>query len=103
MSWAICGRSATGRILIALRDNDTGAEAFGVPIVRTKLLAFSIAGAMSGFAGAVFVHQQQGINGLSFTADRSVTAFTAAVFGGISSIAGVLLGTSWFACSTTSM
>jgi branched-chain amino acid transport system permease protein len=90
-------RSRTGRILIALRDNDTSAEAFGVPIVRTKLVAFAVAGAMSGFAGAVFVHQQQGINGLSFTADRSVIAFTAAVFGGISSIAGALLGTSWFA------
>jgi branched-chain amino acid transport system permease protein len=89
-------RSRTGRILIALRENDANVQAFGVPLVRTKLLAFAISGALSGFAGAVFVHQQQGLNVESFLAGRSVDAFIMAIFGGVGSVAGALLGTGWF-------
>ena len=89
-------KSRTGRILIALRENDANVQAFGVPVLRTKLLAFGIAGALAGFAGAVFVHQQQGLSQESFVAYRSVEAFIQAVFGGVGSVAGALLGTAWF-------
>ena len=89
-------RSRTGRILIALRENDANVQAFGVPVLRTKLIAFAISGALAGFAGAVFVHQQQGLSEESFVAFRSVQAFIQAVFGGVGSIAGALLGTAFF-------
>jgi branched-chain amino acid transport system permease protein len=89
-------RSRTGRILIALRENEANVQAFGVPVVRTKLLAFAIAGGLAGFAGAGFVHQQQGLSIESFAAQKSVEAFVIAVFGGVSSMAGALLGTAWF-------
>jgi branched-chain amino acid transport system permease protein len=92
-------RSRTGRILIALRENDANVQAFGVPIVRTKLIAFGVAGALAGFAGAVFVHQQQGLSAQSFDAIRSVDAFVMAVFGGVGSAAGALLGTAYFKMS----
>jgi branched-chain amino acid transport system permease protein len=89
-------RSRTGRILIALRENEANVQSFGVAVVRTKLLAFAISGALAGFAGAVFVHQQQGLSVESFAAQKSVEAFVIAVFGGVGSVAGALLGTSWF-------
>jgi branched-chain amino acid transport system permease protein len=89
-------RSRTGRILIALRENDANVQSFGVPVVRTKLIAFATSGALAGFAGAVFVHQQQGLSEESFVAFRSVQAFIQAVFGGVGSIAGSLLGTAFF-------
>lgn len=89
-------RSRTGRILIALRENEANVQSFGVAVVRTKLLAFAIAGALAGFAGAVFVHQQQGLSIESFSAQRSIEAFVIAVFGGVGSVAGALLGTAWF-------
>ena len=88
-------RSRTGRILIALRENDANVQSFGVAVVRTKLIAFGISGAMAGFAGAVFVHQQQGLNVESFTAFKSIQAFVMAVFGGVGSTAGALLGTAY--------
>jgi branched-chain amino acid transport system permease protein len=100
LSLAIVGnlrRSRTGRILIALRENEANVQAFGVPVLRTKLLAFAIAGGLAGFAGAVFVHQQQGLSVQSFAAQKSVEAFVIAVFGGVGSVAGALLGTGWFA------
>ena len=89
-------RSRTGRILIALRENEANVQAFGVPVLRTKLLAFAIAGALAGFAGAVFVHQQQGLSVQSFAAQKSVEAFVIAVLGGVGSVPGALLGTAWF-------
>lgn len=88
-------RSRTGRILIALRENDANVQAFGVPVVRTKLLAFGIAGALSGFSGAVYVHQQRGLDGEVFTAFAGVTAFAMAIIGGIGSAMGAIIGTAY--------
>ncbi len=90
-------RSRTGRILIALRENEANVQSFGVPILRTKLIAFAISGALSGMAGAVYVHHQQGLNAQSFTAQKSVDSFVTAVFGGVGSATGALLGSSYFA------
>jgi branched-chain amino acid transport system permease protein len=89
-------RSRTGRILIALRDNDVNVQSFGVDVVRTKLQAFAISGALAGFAGAVFVHQQLGLDVQSFNLERSVQLFLQAVFGGVGSVAGALLGSAFF-------
>ncbi|MDQ6696427.1 MAG: ABC transporter permease, partial [Actinomycetota bacterium] len=37
-------RSRSGRALVALRDNERGAQAFGIDVVRTKLMAFALSG-----------------------------------------------------------
>ena len=89
-------RSRTGRILIALRENESNVQSFGVNVVRTKLLAFSISGALAGFAGAVFVHQQRGLTAASYGVLASLQAFNAAVIGGIASVTGALLGVAYF-------
>lgn len=89
-------RTRIGRVLIAVRDNEPNLRAFGVGPVRAKLMAFAIAGALAGFAGAIFAHQQRGISAESFTADASITTFIAAVFGGIGSVGGALLGAFYF-------
>ena len=36
---------------MAVRDNEVGAAAMGIPVVRTKLLAFALSGFMAGYAG----------------------------------------------------
>lgn len=89
-------RSRTGRVLIALRENEANVQSFGIPVVRTKLVAFAIAGALSGFAGAVYSHQQQGLNVESFPAFKSVLVFGQAVLGGVGSIVGALLGSAFY-------
>ncbi|HZR68549.1 MAG TPA: branched-chain amino acid ABC transporter permease [Burkholderiales bacterium] len=43
-----------GRILQAIRENETRAEAVGYDVARFKLLAFVIAGAFSGAAGVLY-------------------------------------------------
>lgn len=85
-------RSRFGRALIASRDNDAAARAFGVDPVRLRLAAFAISGALAGLAGALFAFHQHGVKAASFTPSVSVLMFLMAVIGGLGSVAGPLLG-----------
>lgn len=89
-------RSRIGRTLIGVRENEANAKAFGVRAVRTKLVAFGIAGALCGMAGAVLAAQGRAVSDASFSAQAGIDTFTAAVFGGVSSVSGALLGTAYF-------
>jgi branched-chain amino acid transport system permease protein len=93
-------RSRFGRILIAVRDNEANVQSFGARAVRAKLAAFALSGALAGFAGAIFAHQQRGLSGASFLPQRSVDLFLLAVLGGITSVTGALLGSAYFNGST---
>jgi hypothetical protein len=85
-------RSRFGRILIALRENEANVQSFGVSAFRMKVLSFAVSGAIAGFGGAIFVHQQRGVSAGSFGGQASLDAFVFTVFGGISSPLGALLG-----------
>jgi branched-chain amino acid transport system permease protein len=85
-------RSFTGRALIAVRDNETAAEAATLPSTRLKLVAFVISGAIAGFAGALYVLHQRGLNTDSFNADVSIRLFSMVVIGGLGSLPGAVLG-----------
>lgn len=85
-------RSRTARVLIASRDNDRAAQAFGVDIVRARLQTFAVAGAVAALAGGLFAYQQQGVAVGDFGVETSLTVFLMVVIGGLGSIAGPLLG-----------
>jgi branched-chain amino acid transport system permease protein len=85
-------RSHTGRVLVAVRDNEFAAEAAGINTTRMKLMAFVISGAIAGFAGVLFVIHQKGFNTDSFSADVSLLLFSMVVIGGLGSMPGVILG-----------
>ena len=85
-------RSRFGRLLIALRENEANVQSFGVSAVRLKLTAFAVSGALAGFSGAVFVHQQRGLSAESFLPERSAQVFIFTVLGGVGSVGGALLG-----------
>jgi branched-chain amino acid transport system permease protein len=89
-------KSRFGRVLIALRESEHNVAAFGIAAVRMRLAAFAFSGALAGFAGAIFAHQQRGINGASFEAAASIDIFVLAVLGGIGSVNGALLGSFYF-------
>lgn len=89
-------RTRFGRVLIALRENENNVQAFGVNVIRTKLTAFAVAGALAGFGGAMLAFQQQGLNQEQFLADRSLQVFLYAVVGGISSVPGAMLGSLYY-------
>ncbi len=83
-------RSRAGRVMIAIRENERAAQAYGVNATRTKLAAFALSGFLAAFAGALYVHHQQVFG--TFDAERSIFVFTMVVIGGLTSIPGALLG-----------
>lgn len=84
--------SRTGRVLLAIRENERGAEAFGVSATRAKLTAFAISGFVAAVAGAVFVHHQQAFDDGPYDPNLSIIMFTAAVIGGLGTLTGGVLG-----------
>ena len=53
-------RSRAGRVMVAARDNERGAQSFGVSVRVARLSAFAISGFWASVAGALFAYQEQG-------------------------------------------
>ena len=85
-------RSRSGRVQVAVRENERASEALGVHARRTTLFAFACSGFLAAFAGALFVHQQNGLTVGPYRPEQSLAVFTMAVIGGLGSIPGALLG-----------
>ncbi|MGH3744253.1 MAG: ATP-binding cassette domain-containing protein [Mycobacteriales bacterium] len=85
-------RGRPGRAIIAVRDNQSGAEAASVASVRTKLMAFTISGVMAGTAGALYVVILGGVGYQTFPPSDSVMLLSMVVIGGSASIGGALCG-----------
>jgi branched-chain amino acid transport system permease protein len=95
--------SRIGRAWMAIREDEIAAEAMGIDRVRLKLLAFGIGAAFAGMTGTFYVAKLQTATPEMFQFPVSVMLLVMIVFGGIGSIAGVVLGAlilqllqSWF-------
>jgi branched-chain amino acid transport system permease protein len=84
--------SRTGRVLVALRENERGVAAFGVSVVRAKLTAFAISGFLASVAGVLLVVQNGRFTLGLFPDEDNLVVFTAAVVGGLGSTAGAAVG-----------
>lgn len=84
--------SRTGRVLIAVRENPRGAQAYGVNVTAAKLAAFAVSGFLAAMAGGVFVHHQGRLGITAYSVDESREAFIQVVIGGLGSVPGAILG-----------
>lgn len=84
--------SKIGRSWKAVREDEIAAQAMGVPLVRTKLMAFAIGASFSGMMGVVFAAKQAFVDPTSFTLLESFTILVMVVLGGMGSVPGVILG-----------
>ena len=80
------------RRLVAVRDNELGAGAMGIPVLRTKLLAFGLSGFMAGYAGACLAFATQRFSTQTFDPTISFIVISMVVIGGLGSIPGAVLG-----------
>jgi branched-chain amino acid transport system permease protein len=85
-------RSRVGRALVAIRDNETAAEAAGVDLVRYKTLSFALSAAITGLAGALYAHLFDRINPSNFTLMLSIELLVMVLVGGLASVLGSVLG-----------
>ncbi len=94
---SVLRRSRTGRILIALRENENNLRSFGVNPVRMRLLAFGVSGFLCGLAGFMLAIQQRAATADDFPSRISLEVFLFAVLGGVGSVYGVLIGALYYA------
>jgi branched-chain amino acid transport system permease protein len=83
----------TGHHFIAIRDNELAARVTGVPVLRTKLLAFAISSFVIGVAGALwgFVYLRT-VEPAGFNLDRSFQILFIIIIGGLATIRGAFFG-----------
>ena len=84
--------SRLGRAWIALRDDELAAAHAGIPIVRTKLLAYGVGAALGGVSGAFLASFLGTVNPHQFTFSFSIFILAMVVLGGLGSIWGVVVG-----------
>jgi branched-chain amino acid transport system permease protein len=84
--------SRLGRAWIAVREDEVAAASMGVPLVRTKLLAYSTGAAFGGMAGAFLASYQNTVNADQFEFSFSIFVLAMVILGGLGSIWGVVLG-----------
>ncbi len=84
--------SRLGRAWMALREDEDVAEAMGIDLVRTKLMAFASGAAFAGLAGAIFASKLTSIYPHSMQLLISINVLCVVIVGGIGSIPGVVVG-----------
>jgi branched-chain amino acid transport system permease protein len=84
--------SKLGRAWIALREDEVAAASMGVPLVKTKLLAYATGGAFGGISGAFLGAYFSSVNAIAFQFGFSIFILAMVILGGLGSIWGVVLG-----------
>jgi branched-chain amino acid transport system permease protein len=91
VSWRLKD-SRLGRAWMAMREDEDVAQAMGIHLVATKLLAFATGAAFSGLSGAIFASKLGSVYPHSFNLMISINTLCLIIVGGMGSIPGVLVG-----------
>lgn len=85
-------RSRIGRSWRAVRDDEVAAALAGLNVARLRILAFVVSAACGGLAGALYAITYGLVTPTAFTLTLSIGLLTAAVVGGLGSLAGAVWG-----------
>ena len=91
VSWRLSG-ARLGRQWMAMREDEDVAEAMGIKLVNSKLLAFAIGASFAGLAGAIFASKLTSIFPHSFNLLISINVLCLIIVGGLGSLPGVVVG-----------
>jgi branched-chain amino acid transport system permease protein len=81
-------RSAHGRALLSIREDETAAQVMGIPITYYKVMVFALGAALAGVAGCLSGHYRLGLHPNDFDVITSVMIVITVVLGGMGSITG---------------
>ncbi len=92
--WALerAGRSPWGRVLRAIREDETAALALGKSARAYRLQAFALGGAVMGLAGAIQAHYIGFISPLNYVSALTFLVWTMLIVGGSGNNAGAVVG-----------
>lgn len=86
------GHSPFGRVLKAIREDETATESLGKHVVYHKIAVFGVSGALAGLAGGTFAHYQAFVSPTSFSLDASIFLIAVVVLGGTGNLLGTVVG-----------
>src|ERR1700733_9328160 len=86
------GESAFGRVLRAIRDDETAARALGSNVFAFKVVVFGITSAFAGLAGVLLFYYNQIASTSVYGLDVSLKIFAMTIFGGLGNFTGSILG-----------
>lgn len=89
---ALILHSRVGRVLLAIRENETLIEAVGVATWKYKLFAFVTSASLAGFAGGLYAHFIGFLNPDPFSVEHSLNAILAVILGGSGTLSGPVIG-----------
>src|SRR3954452_23710158 len=84
--------SRQGRAWIAIREDEVAAASMGVPLVKTKLMAYATGAAFGGASGAFLGSYLTSVNANNFQFGFSIFILAMIILGGLGSIWGVAIG-----------
>lgn len=84
--------SRIGLSIMACRDDDLAAASIGINVYRCRVMVFVISAVIVGIAGAFYAHYISFIDPSSFTTAASIDMLVMAIFGGLGSIPGTIIG-----------
>ena len=89
-------RSRFGRVIDAIRENETRAEAIGFPVYRYKLACFVVSAAVAGLAGALIANQSGYVSPSLLHWTQSGRLMIMVILGGVGTLWGGALGAFFF-------
>ena len=84
--------SRIGRSWMGVREDEDVAQAMGITLTNTKLMAFATGAALAGLSGAIFASKVGSIYPHSLTLLISINALAIVIVGGMGSVPGVVVG-----------
>jgi branched-chain amino acid transport system permease protein len=81
-----------GRVVVAIRENETRMEAIGFPTYRYKLVCFALGGAVAGLAGALLANHNSYVNPNLLYWPQSGSLMIMVILGGVGYLYGGLFG-----------
>ncbi len=91
VSWRL-EHSRLGRAWMAIREDESVAEAMGINTVNMKLMAFVVGAVLASFSGAIFSAKVGSIFPTSFLILVSIIILVVVIVGGMGNIMGVIAG-----------
>jgi branched-chain amino acid transport system permease protein len=84
--------SRLGRAWVALREDEVAAVSMGIPLVKTKLMAYAIGAAFGGMSGVFLGAYDTQVNASQFQFSFSIFVLAMIIVGGLGSIWGAVAG-----------
>ncbi len=86
-------RTRFGAALVAIREDELGAQMRGIATTRLKVAVFSFAGASTGLFGGLWAYQNTFVDpDIAFVETRTIDAIMGTLLGGLGTVLGPVVG-----------